>query len=292
MRKYVPVIIRSHPAQAMRLRAALRQQTVSLAALGALLLMTMPLCRAQTPAAPMGKHFIALKADAQGHMGGGTLLQGVHRIVCLGDSITQFGDGPNGYVGLLRAYLAQVSAPNGIEVLNAGVSGNTASDELGRFDRDVMQKKPDLLTISVGVNDVWHGFDNTHPQGGGPNGVPLTQYRANVETMVRTAQKAGVVVVILSPTVIGEDLNDPRNAMLTGYTAALQDIARRHKCLFVDFQRPFQTYLDLYRTTGHTDKLLTVDGVHMNDWGNRFMAATILTTLLSPAPKGVTLHAP
>lgn len=287
------MITRSRPAQAMRLRASLRQRTISLIAFSVLFLMSIPVCRAETPTAPAGKHFITLKADAQGHMGGGTPLQGVHRIVCLGDSITQFGDGPNGYVGLLRAYLAQVSAPNGIEVLNAGVSGNTANDELGRFDRDVMQKKPDLLTISVGVNDVWHGFDNTHLQGGGPNGVPLTQYRTNVETMVRTAQKAGVVVVILSPTVIGEDLNDPRNAALAGYTAALQDIARRHKCLFVDFQQPFQTYLDLYRTaTGHTDKLLTVDGVHMNDWGNRFMAATILTALLSPAPKGVTLHTP
>ena len=287
------MILCSRPAQVIRLRAAFRQLTIFLAALSALLLMSIPVCRAQTPAAPAGKHFIALKADAQGHLGGGTPLQGVHHIVCLGDSITQFGDGPNGYVGLLRGYLAQVSAPNSIEVLNAGVSGNTSNDELGRFDQDVMQKKPDLLTISVGVNDVWHGFDNTHPQGGGPNGVPLGLYRANVETMVRAAQKAGVVVVILSPTVIGEDLNDPRNAMLASYIAALQDIARRHKCLFVDFQRPFQTYLDLYRTTtGHTDNLLTVDGVHMNDWGNRFMAATLLTALLSPAPKGVTLHTP
>lgn len=164
---------------------------------------------------------MSLKADAQGWINGGTLLQGIHRLFCLGDSITQFGDGPNGYVGLLCAYLAQAAPPNGIAVLNAGVSGNTSNDELGRFDRDVIQKKPDLLTISVVVYDVWHGFDDAHPKGGGPNGVPLSLYRTNVETMVRTAQKAGIVVVILSPTVIGEDLNDRRNAMLADYTAAL-----------------------------------------------------------------------
>ncbi len=240
---------------------------------------------------PAARHFPALAPDAQGRVGAGTLLQGVRRIVCLGDSITQFGDGPGGYVGLMRAYLAQAYPANGFEVLNAGVSGNTSNDEKARFDRDVLQKKPDLLTVSVGVNDVWHGFNAQSPQGGGPGGVTLPVYRANVEQMVAQAQAQGVTVVLLSPTVIGEDLNDPRNLMATSYIQALQDIARRRKCLFVDLRGPFQAFLDLSRTTGHSENLLTVDGVHMNDWGNRLMAATLLSALRTPAPKGVTLHA-
>ena len=264
--------------------------------LTALFALTLTPTGADTLAAPAppasARHFQNLMPDAQGRVGAGTLLQGVHRIVCLGDSITQFGDGPSGYVGLMRAYLASAYPQNAFEVVNAGVSGNTSNDELGRFDRDVLQKKPDLLTVSVGVNDVWHGFNAQFPQGGGPNGVTLDVYRANVEKMVSRAQAQGIVVVLLSPTVIGEDLNDPRNIMAANYTQALRDIARRHKCLFVDLQQPFQTYLDLSRTTGNAGSLLTVDGVHMNDWGNRFMAATLLSTLLAPAPKGVTLHTP
>jgi len=269
------------------------QAAPALTTLAALLaLAVLPPARADAPAAPPAKHFLSLTPNAQGRVGAGTVLQGVHRIVCLGDSITQFGDGPSGYVGLMRAYLAQAYPTNAIQVLNAGVSGNTSNDELARFSRDVLGKKPDLLTVSVGVNDVWHGFNAQHPQGGGPGGVTLPLYRANVEKMVSEAQAQGIVVVLLSPTVIGEDLNDPRNLTAAGYTQALRDIARRRKCLFVDLQRPFQTYLDLSRTTGHTDNLLTVDGVHMNDWGNRLMAATILSALLSPIPKGVTPHAP
>jgi len=267
----------------------------SLAAILALSALSISFARADAPAAPAAKtvkHFRDLIPDPQGRVGAGTLLQGVHRIVCLGDSITQFGDRPNGYVGLMRAYLASAYPQNAFEVLNAGVSGNTSNDELARFNRDVLQKKPDLFTVSVGVNDVWHGFNAQFPQGGGPGGVTLDVYRANVEKMVSEAQAQGIVVVLLSPTVIGEDLNDPRNAMAAGYIQALRDIARRHKCLFVDLRGPFLTYLDLSRTTGHTDNLLTGDGVHMNDWGNRFMAATILSALLSPAPKGVTLHKP
>jgi len=241
---------------------------------------------------PAVKHFLELKTDARGHLGGGTVLQGVHRIVCLGDSITQWGDGPTGYVGLVRAYLTSIYPANGIEVINAGVAGNTAGDELARFDRDVLQKKPDLITISVGVNDVMHRFDAAHPQGDGPGGLPLDQYRADADKMVTSAQQQGITVVIFSPTVIGEDLGNAPNAMLVGYTNALHDIARSHKCLFVDLQHQFDTYIDIYRTTGHTDNLLAGDGVHMNDWGNRFMTATILTALTSPVPKTVTLHAP
>ena len=266
-----------------------RSSVLAFAAFAALLTQSV---RADVPAAPTpAKHFVTLKADPQGRLGIVTPLQGVHRIVCLGDSITQFGDGPTGYVGLIRAYLTQVEAPLPIEVLNAGVSGNTSNDELGRLSRDVLDKRPDLVTVSVGVNDVWHGFDPAHPQGGGPGGVLLPVYQTNVEKRVTAMQQQGIVVALLSPTVIGEDLNDPRNAVVPGYVAALQDIARTHKCLYVDQLSSFETYLDLYRTTGHTDNLLTGDGVHVNDWGNRIMAARILSALMSPAPKGVTLHA-
>src|SRR5579872_6850945 len=59
-----------------------------------------------------------------------TELQGVHRVVCLGDSITQFGESPGGYVWLVRHYLADLYPSQAIEVDNAGISGNTSQDEI------------------------------------------------------------------------------------------------------------------------------------------------------------------
>jgi len=44
-------------------------------------------------------------------------LQGVHRIVCLGDSITQGGEGPGGYVWLFRHYLNALYPQQNIEIL-------------------------------------------------------------------------------------------------------------------------------------------------------------------------------
>src|SRR4051794_31980867 len=89
-------------------------------------------------------------ASAQGTHAPPSSLKDVHRIVCLGDSITQGGEAPGGYVWLLRRYLTALY-PN-IEVINAGISGHKSTDMLERFQRDVLDKKPNLVTISVGVN--------------------------------------------------------------------------------------------------------------------------------------------
>lgn len=215
-------------------------------------------------------------------------LRNVNRVVCLGDSITQGGEGPGGYVWLLRHYLkALYPATNGdgqIEVVNAGISGHRSNDMLARYQKDVLDHKPDLVTISVGVNDVWHGFYDNHPQGDGPRGIPIDQYRKNVEEMVSLAEKSGAKVAILSTTVIHEDLEGPENAKLTIYNAALKEIARKHRALFIDFQKPFKDMITAYRReTGARDLLLTVDGVHMNALGNKVMAYTILNGLgISP----------
>lgn len=215
---------------------------------------------------------------AQGEKEVPAALKDVHRIVCLGDSITQAGEAPGGYVWLLRRYLTMLY-PN-MEVINAGISGHKSTDMLERFQRDVLDKKPDMVTISVGVNDVWHGFYDNHPMGDGPRGIPLPDYRKNVEEMVSRAKAAGVKVVILSTTVIHEDLQNRENAKLVGYNTALRDIARSSGALFVDYQKPFQALIKAYQsTTGARDNLLTVDGVHMNPLGNKVMAYTLLSGL-------------
>lgn len=216
-------------------------------------------------------------------------LQNVHRIVCTGDSITQGGEGPGGYVWLTRHYLAAAYPSQPIEVVNTGIGGEKSPGMLARFQRDVIDRKPDLVTISIGINDVWHAFrdfahNQNYPDGSLPNGVALADYKKNFERMIAMAQQANIRVVLLSPTVIYEDLSGPENARLTSYCKALQAIARQHKCLFVDYQKPFRELLTVYRRdTGSTENLLTVDGVHMNPTGNRIMARTLLLTLGVPA---------
>src|SRR5258708_28074530 len=85
-------------------------------------------------------------------------LQGVKILVTLGDSITQGGAAPGGYVWLMQKYLDALYPQQGIKIVNAGISGHKSTDMAARFQKDVLVPKPQLITISVGVNDVWHGF--------------------------------------------------------------------------------------------------------------------------------------
>ena len=210
-------------------------------------------------------------------------LQGVHRIVMLGDSITQQGENPGGYVWLTRQYLQRIYPTQKIEVINAGISGHRSTEMIDRFQKDVLDQHPDLVTISVGVNDVWHGFYDNHPAGDGPRGIKLEDYRRNVEDMVSRAEGRGAKIVILSATPIYEDLKNRENAKEEKYNSALRDIARRHNAIFVDYQRPMRKLIDTYRrSTGARDNFLTTDGVHMNSSGNEVMAHTLLSALGVP----------
>lgn len=81
------------------------------------------------------------------------LVKSGQKIAFLGDSITAGGMAPLGYVSLTIAGLKA----NGIEAtaIGAGVSGHKSNQMLERLERDVINKKPDCMTLSCGVNDVW-----------------------------------------------------------------------------------------------------------------------------------------
>ncbi len=216
------------------------------------------------------------------------LLTGVHRIVTMGDSITQAGGRPGGYVTLLGEYLAAVYPSTPIEIVNAGISGHKATDMQARFDHDVIQARPDLVTINVGVNDVWHAFRDfqahkDYPDGSLPNGVPLPLYREKLEAMITAAEDAGIKVVLLTPTVIHENLSSPENQRLAGYIDAMKVLGAAHHCPIVDLNAAFTTVIGAYRALAGPDRnLLTVDGVHMNPAGNQLMAWQILRGLGVP----------
>lgn len=201
-------------------------------------------------------------------------LKNVHTLVCMGASITQLASGPEGYVTLLQKALPDV------RVINAGVSGNKSPDMRRRFQRDVLDKNPDLVTINVGNNDVWHSFDDKHPHGDGPNGNPLEIYRQDVQAMLDMAKAKHVTVVLLSPEVIYEDSKNEQNRKLEIYNKALKEIADRNGVKYLDLHRPFLQVIDAYqKRAGKGVNLLTVDGVHMNAAGYRLMATLILDGL-------------
>ncbi|QCK83060.1 hypothetical protein E5Z46_13115 [Geobacillus kaustophilus NBRC 102445] len=84
------------------------------------------------------------------------------RIVFIGDSITESGRWRDpeqigyGYVRLIRDYLITAYPHRSFDVVNRGVSGNRIPDLLARWERDVIDLQPDIVSISIGINDVSH----------------------------------------------------------------------------------------------------------------------------------------
>lgn len=189
------------------------------------------------------------------------------KMAFLGDSITAGGWGsPTGYVRLIVAGLATSGIK--VEPIPAGIGGHKSNDMLARLEKDVISKKPDWVTISCGVNDVWHGA----------NGVPLDQYKENMTAIVDQAQAAGIKVMILTATMITEDAANPNNQKLEAYNAFLRTLAAEKKCLLADLNKAMQAALKEGEATGKArGKMLTSDGVHMNPYGDMMMASTVLT---------------
>jgi lysophospholipase L1-like esterase len=191
------------------------------------------------------------------------------KIAFLGDSITQGGAAsPSGYVRLVISGLEA----NGIQAVPvpAGISGHKSDQMLERLERDVISKKPQWMTLSCGVNDVWHG----------PRGIPLDQYQKNITAIVEQAQSAGIQVVILTATMIGEDAPNENNKKLAAYNDFLRELAKAKACRLADLNADMQAAVKLPADVApRKGNLLTTDGVHMNPKGNQMMALGVLRGL-------------
>jgi isoamyl acetate esterase len=118
------------------------------------------------------------------------------RIIFWGDSITQLGVKPNGYITLIKDSLSK-KLPS-IEIIGAGIGGNKVPDLQARVDSDVIAKKPTIVVIFIGINDVWHSITP------GRSGTPKKKYEAGLLEIIGKIQKTGARIILCTPTVIGE----------------------------------------------------------------------------------------
>ena len=211
-------------------------------------------------------------AMALGCFAGEPLVKDGVSIAFLGDSITQAGASHEG--GYARLVISGLAA-NGFQVrpVYAGISGHKSNDMLARVDRDVLSKKPTFMTLSCGVNDVWHGA----------RGVPLDDYKKNITALVDKVQAAGVKPIILTATMIGEDAANGNNKKLEGYNAFLRTFAAERRLPLADLNAQMQEAVSQAKASNapKPDKAnyLTSDGVHMAPAGDQMMAEGILRAL-------------
>lgn len=208
-------------------------------------------------------------------MAGSLLAQQVKgpKIVFFGDSITEQGIKPRGYVTLLRDHFK--SAGSDVQIIGAGVSGNRVPDLLERVDRDVLALKPIVVIVYIGINDVWH-FSMKNLKG-----TPKEDFRNGLIELTKRIREAGAQVVLCTPGVIGEKRKgeNPMDAMLEEYSEITRSVAEQYEVALCDLRKAFLRYESIYNSENVDHGILTNDGVHLNDDGNRFVAEEFIKLL-------------
>ncbi|MBP3437363.1 MAG: SGNH/GDSL hydrolase family protein [Clostridia bacterium] len=207
------------------------------------------------------------------------LFENGDRIVFTGDSVTDMrrarpvGEGlfdnvGFGYVRMIENLFAAFYPSLDIRISNTGISGETSRDLLARFDADVVDLKPQWVSICIGINDVWRQFDSpampdTH--------VLPDEYRANVEEMIVRVKDKVKGVFILSPYYIEPNRQDKMRARMDEYVAICQQLAEKHGCIYVDFQKMYEDYCQFQHSS-----FIAWDRIHPNLKGATLMAREVL----------------
>jgi lysophospholipase L1-like esterase len=197
-------------------------------------------------------------------------------IVFLGDSITELGMQLDGYVTLVANSIEKVHPDRDIRIIGAGISGHKVPDCLERLDRDVLQRKPTLVVIYIGINDVWHWNVN--------KGTEIGVFESGLREMTERITSAGARVVLCTPTVIGEktDGTNEFDRMLEEYSNVTRTVASETGSTLLDLRKAFLQHLETHNTMNAASGILTYDSVHLNGDGNRFLAGLVLDTFGIP----------
>ncbi|WP_199136027.1 SGNH/GDSL hydrolase family protein [Pedobacter sp. ASV12] len=189
------------------------------------------------------------------------------KVIFFGDSITQAGVQGNGYINQLKKNLD----PAKYELIGAGVGGNKVYDLYLRMEEDVLAKKPDLVIIYVGINDVWHKL-------GARTGTDYDKYLKFYQALINKIQANGAKVVVCTPSVIGEkkDGTNEADADLNKYAQGVRELAAKNNLPLCDLRKAFAEYEAKNNTEDKEKGVLTTDRVHLNDTGNQLVADQML----------------
>ncbi|MBP3962312.1 SGNH/GDSL hydrolase family protein [Paenibacillus lignilyticus] len=207
------------------------------------------------------------------------LLEAKDKLVMIGDSITDCGRARpvgeglfdaigKGYVGQVDALLTAAYPERGIRVVNVGTSGNTVLDLKARWQTDVLDQKPDWLSIMIGTNDVWRQFDTPLIT---ESHVYPEEYAATLEELVVQTRPKLKGLVLMTPFYLEPNPNDAMRAQMDRYGAIVREIAAKHDALFVDTQAAFNRVMaHIYPAT------IAWDRVHPSQAGHAVLARAFL----------------
>jgi lysophospholipase L1-like esterase len=200
-------------------------------------------------------------------------------LVMIGDSITDCGRDPffrddatdslgDGYVHFVHCLIAAADPALRLSILNMGVSGNTIRDLADRWERDVLARDPDWLSIMIGINDVWRHFDPGMPKDGQ---ITAEEYADTLERLAAATRPRLQGLVLMTPFYLEPDRTDPMRAMMDRFGEEVRRLAVSFRAEIVDTQAAMDLALREYSPAE-----LAADRVHVNAVGHMILARAFL----------------
>ena len=204
------------------------------------------------------------------------------KILFQGDSITDAGRNKEdmthmgtGYPLLVKAQLGY-EQPGKYEFINKGISGNRVVDVYARIKREIINLEPDVMSILIGVNDVWHEFHES------PNGIDADKYFKIYDMLIQEVKEAlpEIKIMIMEPFVLKGTANEEKwdsfNAEVKKRAVMAKKIAEKYNLPFIELQKGFD---ELSKDIDPSYWLR--DGVHPTPTGHEFIKTQWLKTFKS-----------
>ena len=209
------------------------------------------------------------------------------KVIFLGDSITQAGESEEGegtYKGFITSLKENVGQE--MELINKGISGNKVPDLLLRYKNDVLDLKPNIVFIYIGINDVWHKYD-------WGSGTDIDIYENGLRKIISEIKTTGAKIILCTPTVIGENIGefklvnnfkyietaDIMNNDLDAFSDVVRNLSSEFNTELLDLRKKFKDYISKNNMENLSKGILTYDGVHLNNEGNKLIADEMIKFL-------------
>jgi lysophospholipase L1-like esterase len=200
----------------------------------------------------------------------------------IGDSVTDcgrsrpvgegfFGGLGDGYVREVAGLLALKFPDHRIRVVNMGVGGDTVRHLRARWETDVMDQKPNWLSVMIGINDVWRQFDySLQPE----FGVMPQEYEETLNSLIVQTKGELDGLVLMTPFHIEDNPADTMRARMDEYGGIVKRLADKHGAIFVDTQAAFSDAMKFYHSAS-----LSGDRIHPNVVGHLVLARAFLSSI-------------
>lgn len=176
----------------------------------------------------------------------------------------------NGYVSFIAGELLERQPRLDLNIINTGISGNTTRDLRARWQPDCMDLKPDILSILIGINDLWRTYDPSTLN----EAVFVEEYETNYrEMLTRVKDDLDCKLILMEPFMFCTDTNDEMFKALPRYIDVARKLADEFNAIVVPLQKMLDKALQEIPPEKWSD-----DMVHPETWAHEWIAKRWLET--------------